>query len=550
MLFQRVLLPPNGANAAALYGHRHLGNTECCSLCAQELKHEERAYASLLCDTCYDALAKQCEACGRDIPLDALHYNTSLCNSCYDAQKARSPLPPPASPPLYSAGVRMLIGAQLVFYMAPAVLLPSLYLEITRTWPAHAAAVYASVLTTTTCVAMAAPVPLGLWAERRGEREAYTGVTVVATLAALLIACARGSVAAFALGWALLSVPTSLRGVRAVYFARNVRPEELSRAGQLASATGLVGSVAGPLLASMRFPFTDAALLAAALHALCALGLAAFLPAPPGRGHSVQRAFAATGAAAATSPGCERCGRALTAAERTWDMHICDVCYDQWWKHHKRRTLLWSCAVASLLEISMNIVVTVFQPIAVDRFGWKASEIAAVNLLSAGLSIAVSLGSAQLRLPEWSQAMCAAMLYVCSVLLATAPPVGEARLVSALVLGLKAQILFMAPFTAIFSHLLGSRRITNTLTTALCLAPLAGAAVGAALAPLALRAAGSPWFMLSAFPAVVALTVMALVRWRLRLSAGGALGLHSPAAAECLLPCGEHGPEALSLEPT
>jgi len=53
------------------------------------------------------------------------------------------------------------------------------------------------------------------------------------------------SAGAFAAGWALLSVPISLRGVRAVYFAKRVPAAELSRVGQLASAAGLVGALAG-----------------------------------------------------------------------------------------------------------------------------------------------------------------------------------------------------------------------------------------------------------------------------------------------------------------
>eukprot|EP00967_Tisochrysis_lutea_P056479 scaffold71330_cov32-Tisochrysis_lutea.AAC.6 len=61
------------------------------------------------------------------------------------------------------------------------------------------------------------------------------------------------SAAAFAAAWALLSVPISLRGVRAVYFARRVLPADLSRVGQLASAAGLVGALAGPLLSQVRW---------------------------------------------------------------------------------------------------------------------------------------------------------------------------------------------------------------------------------------------------------------------------------------------------------
>ena len=71
----------------------------------------------------------------------------------------------------------------------------------------------------------------------------------------------------------------------------------------------------------------------------------------------------------------------------------------------------------------------------------------------------------------------------------------------------------MAPFTAIFSHLIGGQRVTNSLTTLLCLAPLVGAALGTAVAPLCLRLADSPLFSLVALPAGIAVAVLVAV-WR------------------------------------
>ena len=226
-----------------------------------------------------------------------------------------------------SAGAQTVISAQLVFYLAPAMLLPSLYLQIEATgWdaPDHT---YAAVLTTTTVVSMVSPVPLGMWAERsvrcvpsartfagppslpiaaadlprprhqvwRAPRvrrrdadgdarrhrarvsaaapsnrrpapqpkEAHQTIRshpaapapslchaharahlhlrghVHAHARAHLDTDAHGPVV-FALSWASLSAPISLRGVRAAYFAKYVPPEELSRCGQLASAAGLV----------------------------------------------------------------------------------------------------------------------------------------------------------------------------------------------------------------------------------------------------------------------------------------------------------------------
>lgn len=53
--------------------------------------------------------------------------------------------------------------------------------------------------------------------------------------------------------------------------------------------------------------------------------------------------------------------------------------------------------------VPLEQVLTTFQPIAVSRFGWAEPQLAAVNFCSAAASIAVSLASAHLRLPEWTQ---------------------------------------------------------------------------------------------------------------------------------------------------
>ena len=98
-----------------------------------------------------------------------------------------------------------------------------------------------------------------------------------------------------------------------------------------------------------------------------------------------------------------------------------------------------------------------------------------------------------------------AALYLGAVGLYAAPPLTEWRLVAGLMLGLKAQILFMAPFTAAFSRLIGGTRVTNTLTAALCSAPLVGASLGTAAAPLFLAAADTPLSLLVALPSVVAI---------------------------------------------
>jgi hypothetical protein len=202
-----------------------------CQGCAQRLDPErpsaEGEWGSGLCDKC-SAYEKECRACKAPMELGQLSWGTGLCvqvstmryharthTSCHPFSQAfpicplqcltytpcraytlpaislrdspRILIPPPhhhqchdrqrsqqsGRPPALSPAVRMLILAQLVFYLAPAIMLPGLYLHIRKQpWGGgEATSVYAAVLTACTVVAMAAPLPLGMWAEWRGVRE-------------------------------------------------------------------------------------------------------------------------------------------------------------------------------------------------------------------------------------------------------------------------------------------------------------------------------------------------------------------------------------------
>ena len=255
-----------------------------------------------LCDACegFEKLPpyeKQCRVCEHRMQPGQLRWGTGMCDLCWDQAKQQAATRDAGGAMRRGLGadVCTVISAQLVFYLAPSILLPSLYLQIQAAantapsgWP-QPEHTYAAVLTTTTVVSMVSPVPLGMWAERYGERHVYVGLTVTASVAALLLACMGSShPLVFALSWALLSAPISLRGVRAAYFARHVPPEELSRVGQLASAAGLVGSVLGPLLAGLfhSLPgggdveqrFLAMSACAGLAHAGCAVALLRWMP--------------------------------------------------------------------------------------------------------------------------------------------------------------------------------------------------------------------------------------------------------------------------------
>ena len=495
-----------------------------CAHCrSTRLSVNEARWGTRLCDGCYDAVVKDCKHCGARLSKNELLWNTAMCNACYDHKKQSVEELARRTNSAITADVGTLIGAQLIFYMAPSAMTPSLFLEIQEAnftkywWNGDAASAYAAVLTTTTVVAMAAPIPFGIWAEARGEHEVYFGVTLVATLAALVLAWAPTftpqwgpfGLPIFAGAWGCLSAPLSLRGVRAAYFSRHVVPTELSRIGQLASTAGLVGSVAGPLFAALcRNAFRPAALFAAVAHALAAGLLFTYLPLGGASRRAAERRASREWRDDAPPLTCERCSEPLTETEERYGYLLCDACYDRW-KFFKGRALLAFCLVAALLELSLNAaVIAPFQPIAVEKFGWGSDHIAFVNLLSAALSVVVSLATAQLRLPEWGQVITAAGIYVSATLFFAWPPQNEWRIVLGLMLGLKAQILFMAPFTATFSRLIGGSRITNALTTTLCLAPLFGAALGTALAPLLIPFTGSALYVISAVPGAIGLLLL------------------------------------------
>jgi len=305
--------------------------------------------------------------------------------------------------------------------------------------------------------------------------------------------------------------------VRAAYFAKHVPPEELSRAGQLASSAGLMGGFLGPVgstLLSQAFgsctdhEWPDAFAAGAAMGVIacgcCAIALRVFMP--PSRG----KKRLSQGGADQPMELCERCTGQLTREESKYALALCDKCYDNYkglnmnFRQVRTRVLMAFCLIASLLECSMNsAIIASFQPIVVTHFAWGNDAIAAVNFAGAGLSVGVSLLMAYLGLNERLQTAAAAGLYLVGVVVFTTPPLQEWRIVVGLMLGIKAQILFMAPFTAIFSRLIGKMRVTNMLTTALCLAPAIGAALGTAMAPWFIARAGTPSFMIAAMPALI-----------------------------------------------
>ena len=175
----RVIFAPFPGAASEASSYPHNPN---CMHCHTLLLPDEARWGSGLCNLCYAKCTKSCTRCGSRLELKQLHWNSGLCDACYDAGKrrrasSREGLGGRASPRLtpdgMRAGVRVAIGAQVVFYMAPGVMSPSLFLQIRRLFAGSAATGYAAVLTTTTVVAMAAPIPLGMWADARGEREVY-----------------------------------------------------------------------------------------------------------------------------------------------------------------------------------------------------------------------------------------------------------------------------------------------------------------------------------------------------------------------------------------
>eukprot|EP00930_Biecheleria_cincta_P034887 TRINITY_DN24045_c0_g1_i1.p1 TRINITY_DN24045_c0_g1~~TRINITY_DN24045_c0_g1_i1.p1 ORF type:complete len:955 (-),score=107.89 TRINITY_DN24045_c0_g1_i1:102-2966(-) len=504
-----------------------------CRMCKKEIDLGQLHWGTRLCDPCFDSCEKQCRMCKQRMNIGDLRWGSGMCDKCYDDKRRQEQGQRSTQLKL---GVQATILAQAIFYMAPGTIQPSLFIQIKEAgyFPGPSG-VYAAVLTLASVAAMIAPVPLGMWAERRGEREVYVGITLAAAVAAFALVLAPNS-AVFAVAWAVMNVPPSIRGVRAVYYAKNVDPEDLSRAGQLASSGGLVGGFVGPLASTafqqfhsqpavqFVFPawlgtFNLEALFACGSCLICAIALACSMPA-----FTTKRRGG--GSKYDDEPEeCERCGQLLEDHERSHNLALCDTCYGEWhfgnflgesinFYKYRRRVLVTFCIIASLLEVSMNAgVIATFQPLAVLQLGWGNDYIAAVNFSGSALSVVISLLMVKLRLDERLQMAIAAGLYTLGVLVFTFPPVSASRMVIGFLLGIKAQILFMAPFTSIFSRLIGNIRVTNQLTTVLCLAPAIGAALGTAFAPTCIHLAGSPWSMVVAMPAIAAAVIIAM-HWR------------------------------------
>lgn len=499
-----------------------------CKNCQRNLSRKEYVWGFQLCDSCFDGCDRACSSCGKLLDLRQLHWGTGVCDTCYETSHSATGL---------ARGVWAAIGAQFVFYMAPEMLRPGLFLRIQLAgYEPDAPQVYARVQTFASFVSMAAPVLMAWFAERQGKRLAYCVACLAGMLAAMAFV-AEPPALVFALAWACITMPPpAMRGIRQAFFANTVPLEELNRAGQLASSVGVLGGFVGPSLcggaqlgASLFDEesldvFVACAAIACAAFAACMVALWLFLP--PGEDCEVESVDATDpGSPAATpterrrqSSPCSSCG-SPTADLRTEGgaASLCGGCFDNFsstrrsFRNYSRQVLICFSLVACLLELSLNAgVIAAFQPVIVQHFGWTSSEIACVSSAGALLSIAISFLVAHLRLPERFQALGAACCYLLSVLTFSTPPLSQGRLIAGVMLGISAQIMLYAPLEAIFAQLIGRTRVTTELATLLSLAPAVGTALGTLLAPACVAAAGQWAGTAVALPALAAVLGMSV----------------------------------------
>ncbi|CAK0859262.1 unnamed protein product, partial [Prorocentrum cordatum] len=239
------------------FGSLHWGSQLCdscydrcdktCVICRGPVLLGELRWGTSLCDNCYNGCkTNPCKLCKKQIDMKELFWNTGCCNSCYDNQTS-------AEQNLYvGVGVKLMIWAQFVFYFASGILRPAIFLELRYSgYGDDSSRIYAATLSVASLAAMVAPVPFGLWAQRRGEREVYFGVSGCAALAAVSYGVLPMTAVNCIINWAILNLPPAVRGVRAAYFAKHVPPRQLNRASQLASSSGLAGGFLGPLGAAL-----------------------------------------------------------------------------------------------------------------------------------------------------------------------------------------------------------------------------------------------------------------------------------------------------------
>ena len=90
-----------------------------------------------LCDACdgFEKLPpyeKQCRVCEHRMQPGQLRWGTGMCDLCWDQAKQQAATRDAGGAMRRGLGadVCTVISAQLVFYLAPSILLPSLYLQV------------------------------------------------------------------------------------------------------------------------------------------------------------------------------------------------------------------------------------------------------------------------------------------------------------------------------------------------------------------------------------------------------------------------------------
>lgn len=416
----------------------------------------------------------------------------------------------------FTPSVQLVIYSQLVFYLSPGVLIPMLFSQVQKVFTKDdAATTYSLVLTTSRLVGMVAPILFGCWAEFRGAREVYVCVNLVAALACITLMF-KPALPIFVIAWALLNVPSALRNVRSTFLVKSLPAEQVCNASHLAAANGMLGGFLGtalavvlPVLKTFGFESFITGSSLGVFSYICVAFFSSVMLVPP----EIQTTTHQTSNNSfEPCMQCECCKRDLAESSEEFDSSLCPVCYANFggtgmkFSTFSMVLLVAFSFVGGLLDLSISVLFALFQPLAVDEFSWSLSSIAAVYMGTSGISAILSVVLFGSQVPDRLQFCAAAICGTIAVVVAAYPPLSERRLVLGVLFGTVAQIIYQAPYLAIFADLIGKARVTYTLTTVLCLAPLIGQAIGTALSSFALSYVNTPYFLLIAVPACIAST--------------------------------------------
>jgi MFS family permease len=332
--------------------------------------------------------------------------------------------------------VWIIVVGQFVFYGTTTMFLPALYAHAKGENWTNPSMVFAHAVGSAATGTLVASFLLGAFADRYGVKKTYQVALSLCIVSDFALAFTPWS-NTFVFAWAILKASSEgLRGAKNQYMAKCSK-SRFNFVSNSAMTLGIVGSIVSGIVGGLllsRFGdeigFIVIALVAVMCHIVLLVAISTFLPGNVDDSDNLNE------------------GKIEQSKIDQKEWRLFD--YDPF----IAKVLFQVCVVVVLLQAAVNVtVMTLFQPVMSELFGWTSAMLAALQSGMSTIGFGVTFSSAVLSRNKYltppRQTMLGALCFLIAVVLFVVPPLSPQRLVAAQIMSFIAQIIFQcAPLYA------------------------------------------------------------------------------------------------------